>query len=42
MLGGATDAEAHAQGRAAADNGRYLPGSSQFNSAYNEIIANPD
>ena len=41
-LGGATDALAHAIGRAAAETGRYLPGSPEFQGAFNKSINDPD
>ncbi|MCL6293697.1 TonB-dependent receptor [Jejuia spongiicola] len=41
-LGGATDEQAHAAGRATADTGRYLPGSPGFISAFNRSINDPD
>jgi len=41
-LGGATDAQAHANARAVADTGRFLPGSAGFQSAYNTSINDPD
>jgi iron complex outermembrane receptor protein len=41
-LGGATDAQAHAIGRAAAETGRYLPGSPEFQGAFNKSINDPD
>ena len=41
-LGGATDAQAHAAGRATADTGRYLPGSPGFISAFNRSINDPN
>ena len=41
-LGGATDAQAHANARAVADTGRFLPGSAGFQSAYNASINDPD
>ncbi|MDB9874221.1 TonB-dependent receptor, partial [Flavobacteriaceae bacterium] len=41
-LGGATDAQAHANARAVADTGRFLPGSAGFESAYNTSINDPD
>ena len=37
-----TDEQGHAAGRANADNGRYLPGSAQFNSALAKITADGD
>lgn len=39
---GATDTEAHAAARAAADNGRYEPGSPEFIAAYNKSINDPN
>ncbi|PQJ21764.1 carboxypeptidase-like regulatory domain-containing protein [Tenacibaculum sp. SG-28] len=42
ILSGASTTEAHALGRSQADDGRFVPGSPEFNRAYNEIIANPD
>ncbi|MDG1043222.1 MAG: TonB-dependent receptor, partial [Flavobacteriaceae bacterium] len=41
-LGGATDAQAHANARAVADSGRYLPGSPEFQGAFNKSINDPD
>ena len=41
-LGGATDQAAHAAARAAADTGRFLPGSAQFQAAFNRSINDPD
>ena len=41
-LGGATDAQAHANARAVADTGRFLPGSAGFQNAYNASINDPD
>jgi len=41
-LGGATNEQAHAIGRAAAETGRYEPGSSGFNNAFNRSINDPD
>ena len=41
-LGGATDAQAHANARAVADTGRFLPGSAGFQNAYNTSINDPD
>ncbi|WP_179334175.1 TonB-dependent receptor [Winogradskyella costae] len=40
--GGATDTQAHAAARAAAENGRFEPGSTEFNNAFNRIIKDPD
>ncbi|PWH83728.1 hypothetical protein DIS18_04010 [Algibacter marinivivus] len=41
-LGGATDAQAHAAGRATAETGRYEPGSPGFVAAFNKSINDPD
>jgi outer membrane receptor for ferrienterochelin and colicin len=41
-LGGATEAQAHQAARAAADTGRFEPGSPEFKNAFNEIIKDPD
>ena len=41
-LGGATDTVAHAAGRAQAESGRYLPGTPEFNAAFNKSINDPD
>ena len=41
-LGGATDAQAHIAARQAADTGRFLPGSPQFQNAFNASVSNPD
>ena len=41
-LGGATDAQAHAAARAQAESGRYLPGTPEFQAAYNRSINDPD
>ncbi|APY08641.1 hypothetical protein BWZ20_10150 [Winogradskyella sp. J14-2] len=41
-LGGATDAEAHAAARAQADTGRFLPGTPEFQAAFNRSINDPD
>jgi len=41
-LGGATSDQAHAAARAAADTGRFLPGSEGFENAFNESINDPD
>lgn len=37
-LGGLTPQQAHAAARATADTGRFLPGTSQFQNAFNEVI----
>jgi iron complex outermembrane receptor protein len=41
-LGGATEAQAHAVGRAGADQGRLLPGTPEFDAAYETVVNNPD
>lgn len=41
-LGGATEAESHAAARAQAESGRYLPGSPEYQSAFNRSINDPD
>jgi len=41
-LGGATDAQAHAAARAQAESGRILPGSPEFQSAFNSVIKDPN
>jgi outer membrane receptor for ferrienterochelin and colicin len=41
-LSGATDAEAHAAGRATADTGRFEPGTPEFQNAFNRSINDPD
>ncbi|MDT0557867.1 TonB-dependent receptor [Ichthyenterobacterium sp. W332] len=41
-LGGANDAQAHFAGRQAADTGRFLPGTPQFQNAFNNSINDPD
>lgn len=41
-LGGATEEQAHAAARAAADTGRFLPGTPQFEAAFNRSINDPD
>jgi outer membrane receptor protein involved in Fe transport len=41
-LGGATEQQAHALGRAQAESGRFLPGSPEFQSAFDRVIQNPD
>ena len=40
--GGATDDQAHAAARAAAENGRFEPGSTEFQNAFDRIIKDPD
>ncbi|WP_223549806.1 TonB-dependent receptor domain-containing protein [Aestuariivivens sp. NBU2969] len=41
-LGGATDAQAHAAARAKAESGRYLPGSPEYQAAFNRSINDPN
>ena len=41
-LGGATDAQAHAAARAQAESGRYLPGTPEYQAAFNRSINDPD
>ena len=41
-LGGATDAQAHAAARTVADTGRFLPGSDDFQNAFNTSVNDPD
>ncbi|NNT70868.1 TonB-dependent receptor [Flavobacterium sp. IMCC34852] len=41
-LGGATPTQAHGLARGAADTGRLIPGTPEFQSAFNSVIANPD
>ena len=41
-LGGATDEQAHAAARAQAESGRYLPGSPEFQAAFNRSVNDPD
>ena len=41
-LGGATEEEAHRIGRQAADTGRVLPGTTEFNSLLDQVTSNPD
>jgi len=41
-LGGATNEAAHAAGRAAAESGRFEPGSADFKQAFKESINDPD
>ncbi|MBU2921830.1 TonB-dependent receptor [Winogradskyella psychrotolerans] len=40
--GGATDEQAHAAARAAAETGRFEPGSTEFKNAFNRIIKDPN
>jgi outer membrane receptor protein involved in Fe transport len=41
-LNGATEAEAHAAARNQAESGRYLPGTPEFQAAFNKSINDPD
>lgn len=41
-LGGASEAQAHALARQAADTGRLIPGTPEFQAAFNEVIADPN
>ncbi|PIB31483.1 TonB-dependent receptor [Maribacter sp. 4G9] len=41
-LAGATEEQAHAAARAQAESGRFLPGSPEFQSAFNRVIKDPD
>lgn len=41
-LSGATDEQAHAAARAQAETGRLLPGTSDFEAAFNRVIRDPD
>ncbi|MDO6515862.1 TonB-dependent receptor [Zobellia uliginosa] len=41
-LAGATDEQAHAAGRAQAESGRFLPGTPEFEAAFNKVIKDPD
>ena len=41
-LGGATNDQAHAAARAAADTGRYLPGTPEYEAAFNRSVNDPD
>jgi outer membrane receptor protein involved in Fe transport len=41
-LGGATDSQAHAAARTVADTGRFLPGSDDFQNAFNTSVNDPD
>ncbi|NQX86297.1 MAG: TonB-dependent receptor [Flavobacteriaceae bacterium] len=41
-LTGATDSEAHAAARTAADQGRYEPGTPEFQAAFNRSVNDPD
>ncbi|MEP3837230.1 MAG: TonB-dependent receptor [Algibacter sp.] len=41
-LGGATEEESHAAARAQAESGRYLPGTPEYQAAFNKSINDPD
>ena len=41
-LGGATEAQAHAAGRAVADANRVLPGTAEFDRLFHEVVNDPD
>ncbi|KJD36488.1 membrane protein [Tamlana sedimentorum] len=41
-IGGATEAQAHAAARAQAESGRYLPGSTEYQDAFNRSIQDPN
>ncbi|RYH76035.1 TonB-dependent receptor [Flavobacteriaceae bacterium 144Ye] len=41
-LGGANDTQAHAAARAAAETGRLVPGTPEFQAAFDDVITNPD
>jgi outer membrane receptor protein involved in Fe transport len=41
-LGGATNAQAHAAARAVADTGMFMPGTPEYEAAYNRSINDPD
>ncbi len=41
-LGGLSEAEAHALARQTADTGRFIPGTSEFQNAFNQVIKDPD
>ena len=41
-LGGATEDQAHAVGRGGADQGRLLPGTPEFDAAFETVVNNPD
>ncbi len=41
-LGGANDTQAHAAARAAAETGRLVPGTPEFQAAFDNVITNPD
>ena len=41
-LGGATEAQAHAAGRALADANRVLPGTAEFDRLFHEVVNDPD
>lgn len=41
-LGGATPSQAHSSARNVADTGRLIPGTAAFNTAFNNVISNPN
>ncbi len=41
-LGGATNAQAHAAARAVADTGMFMPGTPEYDAAYNRSVNDPD
>ncbi|MDW5289994.1 TonB-dependent receptor [Formosa sp. PL04] len=41
-LNGATDSQAHSAARASADEGRFLPGTKEFNDAFDTVTSEPD
>ncbi|WP_412476959.1 TonB-dependent receptor domain-containing protein [Flavobacterium sp. TBRC 19031] len=41
-LAGATPTQAHLAARAAADNGRFLPGTPEFQNAFNQVTSDPN
>ena len=41
-LSGATETQAHAQARQVAESGRFVPGTPEFQNAFNEVISDPD
>lgn len=41
-LGGATPSQAHASARNLADTGRFLPGTPEYQAAFNQVTADPD
>jgi len=41
-LAGATDVQAHAAGRSQAESGRYLPGTPEFQTAFDKVVNDPN